>query len=83
MKINRDLIKAIIGAVVQYGSGTIVYGIIEKHVEPERVDKKVAVAAASMALGGVVGNAAADYTNRLIDDVFDKIEEIKKNKTQP
>lgn len=74
---KRDVTKKIVGVVVRYGSGVIVYGAIGAIVRPTRIDLKIGVAAASFALSGVVAEAAANYTDNLIDDIFDAIEGIK------
>lgn len=72
----RDIAKKVAVAVVKYGCSTIVYTTIKNQVQPERIDHKIAVGAASMALGGVVSNAAAKYVEAKVDDLFDKIDEL-------
>jgi hypothetical protein len=78
----RDIAKKVAIALVQYGCGTIVYSTIKNNVKPTPIDHKIAVGAASMALGGVVSKAAAQYVEEKVDDLFDKIDEIMIKKNQ-
>lgn len=76
---KRELTKKIVKYVVGYGTGIVINGIINSNVEPDRIDQKIAVGVASLAIGGVIAEAASDYTDRRIEELFDKFEEAKYN----
>lgn len=69
-KLTRAMTKKIIGYVVGYGSGVITYGIIRNNVSPDRIDRQIAAQVAAFALGGLVCEAAVNYSDRIIDDFF-------------
>lgn len=71
---NRELTKKVVGAVVQYGTGIVIYGVIRNNVAAERLDQKVGVAVASFVLAGMVADAARKYSDNTIDDLFDAFE---------
>lgn len=77
MMSTREISKKIVSALVQYGTGTIVYSIIQKNVDTDRIDHKIAVGASSIALGGLVSDAASQRSDKLVDEIFDRIAEIK------
>lgn len=70
-------VKTVTRYAVQYGTGFIVNSIIQNQVHPQRIDHKVGVAVASVAIGGAVADAACAYTDRLIDEVADSVKSIK------
>lgn len=75
---KRETTKKIVGWIVQYGTGTIVYGIIRNNIAPTRIDHKIGVGAASLAIGGVVADAAVKYSDQLVDELFDAFDKLKK-----
>jgi hypothetical protein len=74
---KREVTKVVASAIAQYGTGVIVYAIIRNNVAPTRIDHKVGVAVASLALGGVVAEAAGKHIGKIVDDVFDMIDKFK------
>lgn len=79
---NRALTKKIVGYVVQYGTGVIVYGIIRNNIAPERIDQKISAEVAAFALAGAAGLTATKYMHKFIDDICDITnEELAKAKT--
>lgn len=70
--------KTVTRYAVQYGTGFIVNSIIQTHANPQRIDQKVGVAVASVAIGGAVAEAACAYSDRLIDEVVDAASNLKK-----
>ena len=75
---KRDTAKKVVGLVAQYGTGVIVYGLIKNNVVPGNPIQAVGVFVGSIAIGGIVSDAATKYTDNLIDSVFDGIDEVKK-----
>ena len=78
-KTPREIAKIVVGIVVQYGTASIVNGIIKSNVNPERIDQKIGVAAASIALGGAVAHVTSKQSDRMIDELFDLIDKVKTN----
>lgn len=77
---KREMTKKIVGSVVGYGSGVIVYAIIRNNVPADiRIDRKISAAAASFVLGGLVAERAERYSNRIIDDFFNQFDKAKKS----
>lgn len=77
---NKTLIaKKIVRLVVGVGSGTITKSIIENNVHAERIDQQVCVAAASVAIGGAVADAAGNHTDKMIDELIEAVQSFKKN----
>lgn len=74
----REIAKKVAGVIVQYGSAIIVNGIIKNNVDTSRIDNKIAVGLSSIALGGIVADATANRSDKIVDDIFDTIDEIKK-----
>jgi hypothetical protein len=70
--------KKAVTFVVAVGVSKIVHDIIENNVAAEKPHHKVAVPVASLAIGGVVADAASEYTDRTIDEIADFISEITK-----
>jgi hypothetical protein len=76
---KTEIAKKIVRLATQYGTGMIVNSIISNNVHTERIDQKVGVAVASVAIGGVVGEAAGDHTDRMIDELIEATQSFKKN----
>ena len=72
-----DLIKKITSTIVAVGTGKITYAIIRNNVETENIVDQVTVAAGSFAIGGIVAKASEQYTNQMIDEVAEAINNIK------
>jgi hypothetical protein len=68
---KRDVSKKTIAILAEYGAAIIASQIIKNNVTATRIDKRVAVAVATFALGGVVAAAASKYIQRFIDDLFE------------
>lgn len=76
-KSPRDLTKTIVGLIAQYGTGTIVYALIKNNVDDSRLDHKVGVGVASVAIGGIAKDAVKARTDEMIDDIFDGFKTVK------
>lgn len=63
-----DVAKKAASLIVGSGVTCIVKGIIETNVETTTAAQKLSVAAAGVAIGGVVAEATSDYTDRMIDE---------------
>lgn len=63
-----QLAKTALGHLAQFGSGTIVYGIIKNNVTTTTTFQKVTVGVASFALGGVVAGIAKSGMDEIVDD---------------
>lgn len=74
--------KKTVYVAIQIGVGKIVHDLIENNVETEKIHHKVAVPVAAYAIGGVVAEASSDYTDRMIDELVNVIDQIK-NRNQP
>lgn len=71
IKNKTAIAKKVVRIIVQFGAGTVVHAIISNNVDTTdaSVAHKVSVPVASYALGGMVANAAGDYTDKLIDEM--------------
>lgn len=74
----RQTTKNVAKIAVRYGSSIIIYGIISNNVATTKIYQKIAVGIASFVLSDMVGMAAADYSDKSVDEVFDIVEKIQK-----
>lgn len=85
LKLKRSHVKTVVSFVVGSGTTKLVGDIIENNTDYEDKTDKVRVYAASTVLGWMVADAATKYTDRLVDETADKMQEIadlvKKQKT--
>lgn len=81
MKMNltpRIVTKNVIGWIAQYGTGIILYHVIKNNVEDvERIDRKIGVGVASIAIGGAAKDAVRSITDAQIDGFFDTFQVVK------
>ena len=63
-----ELTKAVTSFVVTSGTTKIVNGIIRNNTDPEKVTDTVSIAAASVVIGMMVGDATKKYTDEKIDE---------------
>lgn len=68
---KTDIVKAVVGWIVAGGTSLIIKGIIENNTAPEKLTQKVAIFAASVAIGGMAKNATRKYTDEQIDWLID------------
>lgn len=68
---KTDIVKAVVGWTVAAGTSLIVKGIIENNTAPEKLTQRVAIAAASIAIGGIAKDATRKYTDAQIDWLID------------
>ncbi len=66
---NVQLAKTLTTAVVRLGTGSIVTAIVRNNTTPSNAFEKVSIPAGAFVLGGIVSDAAKQYTERVIDDV--------------
>lgn len=81
-----DAVKKITRFVVQIGASKIAGAIIADAITPETVIEKITVYTASYVLGGLVANAAATHSDKIIDDlvaIYDKARASSKTATTP
>jgi hypothetical protein len=64
-----QITKTVTSTIVGVGTGKIVATIIQNNVHPETTTDKVAVAAASFALGSMIADKTREYTNAKIDEI--------------
>jgi hypothetical protein len=77
VKINRENTKAVLGAVVGFGSGMVVKTLIQSNVVGDRIDRKIGIKIGAWALGGLAAQASKEYVNARVDKVFDAYEKFK------
>lgn len=75
-----EILKKAVSLVVSVGTAKIVKGIIENNVTTETTTDKVTVTAASLAIGGAVGELTSEYTNTQIDEIVAFVQKIKNRK---
>lgn len=75
--------KKAVQIAVHVGVSKIVNDIIANNVELEKTHQKVAVPIASLAIGGVVADAASDYTDGMIDEIAELVSKIKNRNQKP
>lgn len=63
-----DLFKKAVSVAVGFGASAIAHQIIANNVVIEKPHQKVTIPLASAAIGGVVADAAQDYTDNFIDE---------------
>lgn len=68
--------KKAVSLLIAAGVSKIVNDVIANNVAIEKTHQKVTVPLASIAIGGVVADAASDYTDNLIDETVDLCKEI-------
>ncbi len=80
---NNKIQLAKLGAkiVVHLGTGTIVNAIVRNNVAPANAFEKISIPAGSFAIGGIVANAAKQYTEDLIDDIVNAVSKAKDEDT--
>lgn len=65
---NRiELAKTAANLAVTFGASKIIKTIIHNNVQPETLIDQITVTAGSIAIGGLVAEASANYTDRRID----------------
>jgi uncharacterized membrane protein len=75
---KRKLSKQAVAIITEYGAAIVIAQIIKENVTaPKRIDKRVAVALATFAIGGIVVAAASKYIQGFIDDIYDSYDRIK------
>lgn len=79
---KRKATKNILRLVTEYGTGIIVTAFIKNNVAPSRIDKKISVAVAGFALGGLVANKAGKYMDAFVDELFDAYEKAKASRNK-
>jgi hypothetical protein len=67
----RKTTKTVVALAVQYGSALIIAGAAAAVAPTDKIHKKIAVGVAAAAIGGLVGEKAAEYTDRVIDEIWD------------
>jgi hypothetical protein len=75
---KREVSKKTVAILAEYGAAIIASQIIRSNVTATRIDKRVAVAVASFALGGVLAASASKYIQRFIDDLFEEYDKLLK-----
>jgi hypothetical protein len=78
-----DYLKKTVSFVVSAGTAKIIKSVIENNVPTETAIEKVTVTAASVAIGGAVGELTSDYTDRQIDEIVVFLQKIKNRKNAP
>lgn len=68
---KTDIVKTVVGYIVAGGTALIVKGIIDNNTSPESLPQRVAVTAASLAIGGIAKDATRKYTDEQIDKLID------------
>jgi hypothetical protein len=74
---KRQATKNVLHLVTEYGVGIIVTAIIKNNTAPTRIDKKISVFVAGLAIGGVVSNRASKYMDAFVDEIFDAYAKTK------
>lgn len=77
MTTKREIVKKVAGAVVQFGTGFIINGIVKTNVPVSHPGLKIVVGLTSFAIGGVVADAAQKYMDTTIDELIDGINKFK------
>lgn len=72
--------KKIVTTIVSIGSAQIAHRIIANNVHATTKTERITVAAGSLALGGAIGELAADYTDRQIDEIVATWQKITNRK---
>jgi hypothetical protein len=78
MKITRDQVKTVAGAVVGTSVTSVMKSIIKSHYTPNNKLQSVELFVTCMTVGSMVSSAATKHTNDKIDSLADKIAEAKK-----
>lgn len=68
--------KKVVTWTVSFGVGKIVRAVIDNNTDPVKTIDKIAIAAGSMALGGLVADLASDYTDAKIDALVDAVRKV-------
>lgn len=63
-----QLAKQISRFTIMLGTGKIVYGIVDKNTDPEKVTDKVAIKATSFVVGAMATTVLADHVDQKIDE---------------
>jgi len=78
MKLDkRKLVKQTTSLVVGFGTAKIVNDTIRNNVDLDNPVKNITVGVAAFAIGGMVADAATTYTDRMIDELADAINEFR------
>lgn len=76
---TRNTAKAIVRLVVAIGTYKIVGQVIDKNTDPpEKLTDKVTIRAGKVAIAGVVAVKAEKYSDGLVDQIGDGINEFKR-----
>jgi uncharacterized membrane protein YqgA involved in biofilm formation len=71
-----ELFKKALHFVVTIGSSTIVNGIAVQATKNSSTVEKVVAQVAGMAIGGLIGEAAAEYMDEQIDNISDGVKKL-------
>lgn len=66
-----DLAKKLTGIVVGAGTALIVKGFVDNNTDPQKLTEKVAIGAATIAIGAIAKDATRKYTDSLIDTLVE------------
>lgn len=70
---SAAVVKGLASLVVGSGAAKIAKQMISKFIEPETPWEKLSMTVGSWAIGGMVGFAAANYTEDMVDGAYDKV----------
>jgi len=76
---KRKILKVIVGGAAAFGAGAITYAVVRNNIAPPKLVGKITVGIATFAIAGLVGNAAADQCEVIIDDSFDFVDNLKQS----
>ena len=74
---KRTIVKRVVGYTVQFGTGVVVKGIINNNVAVDNAIVKISVDVAAFALGSLIGGAAVQHTDDMIDGLFTAVDKAK------
>lgn len=76
MTTKTDIAKQVVSIVVGIGTSKIVAGVIKNNTDPDKLTDKVAIAAASVVLGGIIAERTRVYTDAQIDKFIESCQKI-------
>ena len=81
--IKRSHIKNIVNLLVGAGTWKVVSDSIDAQIEAESNSEKLYYSIGSVAIAGVVCEATSNYTDRAVDNFFDRIDQMKDSTPDP
>lgn len=74
---KRKVIKAVANFLASAATGTVVAMVLKSNAIPTNTKEKIAVGIGGFVMSAMISDKAGEYVENQLDDIFEKIDEIK------